>query len=138
MAYRAVLANLNHFLDESDIAHRSRIQQVAQLSEPGFKCNVFSSSRISSNTSPGSAAKISFGFACGIYGRLPRLPLVPWKVYSERLFTNSIESKLVTLLFQDADRGLVAMVSLETFEPVDAVELESLRGRFSIRKSGSE
>lgn len=50
-----------------------------------------------------------------------------------------MESKLVTLLFQDEDRGLIAKdSSLDTLEPVEIVELESLRGRFNIRKSGSE
>lgn len=60
-------------------------------------------------------------------------------MYSERLFRNSIESKLVTLLFQDDERGLTAEdSSLEALEPVEIDELESLRGRFNIRKSGSE
>lgn len=51
---------------------------------------------------------------------------------------NSIESKLVTLLFQDGDLGLLEDVSFDMLDPVETDELESLRGRFNIRKSGSE
>lgn len=52
---------------------------------------------------------------------------------------NSMESKLVALLLQAGDLGLEARVSLEEVETVEVDdELESLRGLFSIRKSGSE
>lgn len=51
---------------------------------------------------------------------------------------NSIDSKLVMLLSQDWDLGLLETVSFDMMDPVETEELESLRGRFSIRKSGSE
>ena len=61
--YKATRANLHHRREARLMLHMSLIQQVAQLSLPRSRWILMTMSRISSSTSPGSAAKSSPG--CG-------------------------------------------------------------------------
>lgn len=114
------------------MALRSLIQHVAQLSLPFSRWVFLSSSRISSNTSPGSFAKISPGLAffLNVVGWLGR-----WYIKSDlHDIDESLDSKLDLLLLHEELReresklslGLLMLVTVT----VDACD--SFRGLFRV------